>query len=92
MLLRDRDVKHFVLHFAADRRTAFNDSAEGLRLHRGQRGSIQIRLIPEAVAVAGAFELLLQNRGESFADQSAVDMIFRQTANPEIDVVWRSVG
>ena len=48
-----RNLKNVVLQFGRNARAIpLNDNAESLRLHRGKRDGIQIRLIPKTVAIA----------------------------------------
>ena len=49
-----RNVKRVVLEFASDLCLSPNNPAERLRLHGGESGRIQVRLIPEPVAIFGA--------------------------------------
>src|SRR5207237_1951403 len=90
--LRGWNAKGVVLQFRCYPRIPLDDDAEGLRLHRGKGVGIQIGLIPKTVAVACAFKLIFQNGKEGLAHLGTGDMIFRQAANPDIDIVWRRVS
>jgi hypothetical protein len=49
-------------------------------------------LIPEPIAVAQARELILQDRENQLADEAAVDVIFGESADPEIDILRSAIA
>ena len=63
--------------------------------HIGQRrvldgvelGAGEGALIPEAIAIAQARELIGDDTGERRSDAAAGDVVLRETANPQVDVV-----
>jgi hypothetical protein len=53
---------------------------------------IQIRFVPETIAIACSLKLVFDNRKESLTDKASIDVILRDTANPDIDIVGRTVS
>src|SRR5206468_11777563 len=76
------NVEDFVLHLAGDAGVAFNNRPQSLLLNERERSGVQIRLIPEAVSIACALELVLKDGEHSLTYQSAVEMIFGEATDP----------
>ena len=89
-------------YFFGSRKTSFCSSSpivvfrrmislKGLMLEHVHHWARQISFVPEAVAISQPLELVLENDVGRLADHSARHMFFGKCAEPDVDIVRRSI-